>query len=200
MKKILFIMLISGSIISQLWAQEQTLVEFNKIEHGGFGAVVTKYTKINNEFGVLVGGRGGWIIDHSFIIGGGGYGLANNIKGNIPVEGKRRSLAFGYGGLELEYILHSDALIHMSIYSLIGAGGINYHYYKDNDWRYDWDVEKNTFFIWEPAVNVEVNVTSFFRLHFGAGYRVISGVSFDELKNSDLGGPSANLTLKFGKF
>ena len=25
-------------------------------------------------------GRGGWIINHTFVIGGGGYGLANNIR------------------------------------------------------------------------------------------------------------------------
>jgi hypothetical protein len=122
MKKFLYAVSISMLMLISISAQEQTLVRINEIEHGGFGAVVTKFARINNEFGILVGGRGGWIIDHTFVLGAGGYGLANQIKGNIPVDGLKRNLAFGYGGIEMEYILHSDALLHLTIYSLIGAG------------------------------------------------------------------------------
>ena len=33
---------------------------------------MVKFTEIDGEFGVLVGGRGGWIINDSFVIGAGG--------------------------------------------------------------------------------------------------------------------------------
>ncbi|NIN69246.1 MAG: hypothetical protein GTO63_32105, partial [Anaerolineae bacterium] len=56
-------------------AQEpETLIE-GDVRHGGFGGPVVKFTEVNNEFGVLVGGRGGWIINDSFVLGAGGYGL-----------------------------------------------------------------------------------------------------------------------------
>ena len=52
-------------------AQDEQLVS-GKIESGGFGAPVWKITQINGETAMLTGGRGGWIINHTFVIGGGG--------------------------------------------------------------------------------------------------------------------------------
>ena len=66
-----------------------------------------------------MGGRGGWIINHEFVVGGGGYGLSTDIL----VDGKK--LAMGYGGLELGYVFFSDSLVHFTIHSLFGFGGIS---------------------------------------------------------------------------
>ncbi len=38
-----------------------------------------KSTSISGKSAWLVGGRCGWIVNHSFVIGGGGYGLASDI-------------------------------------------------------------------------------------------------------------------------
>jgi len=185
----------------QSFAQEETLVGGGEVTHGGFGGPVIKYTQIDGEPGVLVGGRGGWIINHTFVIGGGGYGLINNIHANIPISADREEpfINFGYGGLELEYIIRSDELVHFSAYMLIGGGGVTY---KDNLWndRIEWNYGSDAFFIFEPSANVEVNIISFFRINAGVSYRFISGLNFDDLKNSDFAGPSATLTFKFGKF
>jgi hypothetical protein len=43
-------------------------------------------------------------------------------------------------------------------------------------------------------------VSRFFRIHFGASYRFVSGAGKFDLTNEDLGGPSLVLALKFGKF
>ena len=185
----------------QLFAQEETLVGNGEITNGGFGGPVVKYTQVNGEPAVLVGGRGGWIINHTFVIGGGGYGLVNDINANNIVFGVKPYINFGYGGLELEYIIHSDELTHFSVYSLIGGGGVTYRNKLWDNWE-DWEnqVGSDAFFIFEPAANVEVNIISFFRINAGVSYRFISGLNFDDLKNSDFAGPSAILTFKFGKF
>jgi hypothetical protein len=52
----------------------------------------------------------------------------------------------------------------------------------------------------EPALNAEVNITSFFRINAGASYRYISGLNYNNLKNEDFSGFSGALTLKFGSF
>ncbi len=65
------------------FAQEETLIK-GDVESGGFGGPVVKMTSLNGQDGILVGGRGGWILNHSFIIGGGGYGLANNVRAKVP--------------------------------------------------------------------------------------------------------------------
>jgi hypothetical protein len=186
-------------ISCQSFGQEQTLVGSGEISHGGFGGPVFKYTQIKGEPAVLIGGRGGWIINHTFVIGGGGYGLVNQIEADYMINDKHPFINFGYGGLELEYIIQSDQVVHFSVYTLIGAGGITYKEDIWNDWD-DWSSASDEFFVFEPAINVEINITSFFRLNAGVTYRFISGVYYSDLQNSDLAGFSGALTLKFGSF
>ena len=177
-------------------AQDETLIS-GKIESGGFGGPVVKFTQVTDEFGVLVGGRGGWIINHTFVIGGGGYGLANEIKAKQIGPDTLLYLSLGYGGLELEYVHASNKLIHSSIQVLIGAGGVNY---TERDNHSERGREGDTFFVVEPGVNLILNVAKSFRVGVGASYRFISGVNFNGLSNGDLSGPAATLTFKFGKF
>lgn len=199
MKTLIRLTLISFILCIQIFAQEQTLVGNGKISNGGFGGPVIKYTQIKNEPAVLVGGRGGWIINHTFVIGGGGYGLANQIEAEYINNYIQPYINFGYGGFEMEYIIQSDQLLHFSVYTLIGAGGVNYRDNSNDFWE-DWDYKSDEFFVLEPALNVEVNITSFFRVNAGASYRYISGVNYDNLKNEDFSGFSGVLTLKFGSF
>ncbi len=206
MKTILSTIVLTLIIICQAFAQEETLISKGNITHGGFGGPVIKYTQIKGEPALLVGGRGGWIINHSFIIGGGGYGLVNNIQSNnypdIYYWPDKPYLNFGYGGLELEYVIQSDRLTHFSVCTLIGAGGISYRksIWNEDTYSNDWNSPSDAFFVFEPGLNVELNVISFMRINAGFSYRFISGENFDNLKNSDLAGPSAMLTFKFGKF
>ena len=183
----------------QSFGQEQTLVGSGEISHGGFGGPVFKYTQIKGEPAVLIGGRGGWIINHTFVIGGGGYGLVNQIEADYMINNKHPFINFGYGGLELEYIIQSDQIVHFSVYTLIGAGAVTYKEDIWNDWD-DWSSASDEFFVFEPAINVEINITSFFRINAGVTYRFISGVYYSDLQNSDLAGFSGALTLKFGSF
>ena len=199
MKTLIQLTVLSIILCFKLFAQEQTLVGSGEMSNGGFGGPVVKYTQIKNEPAVLVGGRGGWIINHTFVIGGGGYGLVNQIEADYLVDFNQPYINFGYGGLELEYIIQSDRLVHFSIYTLIGAGGVNYRDKYYNDW-YNWDFHSDEFFVLEPALNVEVNITSFFRINAGASYRYISGLSYNDLSNEDFSGFSGVLTFKFGSF
>jgi hypothetical protein len=184
-------------------ADEETLLS-GQIEHGGFGGPNVKFTEMKDKFAVLVGGRGGWIINHSFVIGGGGYGLVNqNIDERFISPDTTIYMTMGYGGLELEYIASSNRLLHFSISSLIGAGGVDYiAKARSDDWEHH---HYNTgavdaFFIFEPGINSELNVLRFFRVDTGVSYRFVSGISTVGLSDNDLSGISANITLKFGKF
>ncbi len=178
------------------YSQEETLLGDKEITHTGFGGPVFKFSHVNKNFALFIGGRGGWIINHTFVIGGGGYGLVNNIPGNIKINGETPIMNFGYGGLELEYISDYKKLLHYTIQTLIGAGGVGYRT-RDNRQHHMHD---NAFFVFEPAVHLNLNIAHFMRAGLGVSYRIILGVDYDELRNRDLSGYSANLTLKFGKF
>jgi hypothetical protein len=188
-----------------LSAQDEETLLTGEITHGGFGGPVVKFTRLDGEFGLLLGGRGGWIINHSFSIGGGGYGLVTSIPGPAGTgEMTEPLLTVGYGGFEMEYVRHSGRLIHSSLSLLIGGGGAGYHEKAEEDWDFQNDVKGNptwdSFFIAEPGIGLELNVASFFRINAGASYRFVSGVDKNGLTNGDIGGPSAVLTFKFGKF
>ncbi len=199
--KILAILFITFFISGfQMFAQEETLMGKGEISNGGFGGPVIKYTQIYDKSAVLLGGRGGWIINHTFVIGGGGYGLVNHINADYIIDGNQALINFGYGGLELEYIILSDQMIHFSVYSLIGAGNVNFSDQSHGDWEDGHNHGNDEFFVLEPAANVELNVISFFRINAGVSYRYISGVNYNVLQNSDLAGFSGVLTLKFGSF
>ncbi len=188
-KFLIIFLLVSRSVT----AQEETLLGTGEISNGGFGGPVIKYTQINGESGLLVGGRGGWIINHTFVLGGGGYGLVTDLKTAsppstliLPLYYTDIYINFGYGGIELEYIIQSDQLLHFSVYTLIGAGSVSFKAEETYDlYQVDlreYDYPTNTFFVFEPAVNAELNIVSFMRLCAGFSYRFISGVDLVDLE------------------
>jgi hypothetical protein len=193
------------SLASSAFAQEQTLFDGN-LESGGFGGPVVKFTQIQKEFGLMVGGYGGWLINHQFMIGGGGFGIATEHKASAEAMNhyafpRTMYLEMGYGGGMLEYIFMPNSLLHGYFNVLIGAGAVSFresHY----DWNeFDDHRGSDAFFVVEPSINAELNLTTWMRLGAGVSYRYVTGI--DELvgiANSDLSGPSGSITLKFGSF
>jgi hypothetical protein len=178
-------------------SQEETLIS-GDVEHGGFGGPVVKLTRVNGENAVFVGGRGGWIINHTFILGGGGYGLVTDVKAKTPGPSGQTKIDLGYGGVELEYVASSEKLVHTSFLLLVGAGAVSY---KQADSAFaSGDRDTHGFFIMEPAVSVHLNVTAFFRIAAGVSYRYVTGAEGPQSSNADLSGLSGVLTLEFGKF
>lgn len=195
MKKTVII-LIASVMVTPVLAQEETLIS-GQLEYGGYGGPVVKFTTINNDWEVMVGGRGGWIINHSFVLGGGGYGLVTDVEAEHFDPSGDVVMELGYGGGMLEYVGNSNELIHYSVSLLIGAGGVNYVRKITNSRLYS---DADAFFVLEPEVNFMVNITTLFRAGFGAGYRLISGVDLAGLSDSDIGGLSINMVFKFGDY
>jgi hypothetical protein len=178
------------------FAQEKTLIG-GEIESGGYGGPLLQVTQINKQTAVLVGGVGGWIINHTFILGGGGYGLVTDVTAKHPdLFFGSEYLNVGYGGLYLEYIESSDEVIHLTFGALIGGGSVGYR----NQDAFDMNRSMDNFFVLEPNVQVNLNVTEFLRISAGANYRWISGVRNDLTSDAELSGPSGILVLRFGEF
>jgi hypothetical protein len=195
MKYVLFLLFVILSL--PVFAQEQTLIGSGDIENGGFGGPAVKVTSINGEPAILVGGRGGWIINHTYVLGGAGYGLVTNVR-TKNTDSVHQFIQMGYGGLDLEYIASSNDLVHLSLGLLIGGGGIGF---KNNaDDMLDNHRTMESFFVLEPSAHANLNVTHFFRIAGGVSYRYVNGLKSPLSTNTDLSGLSAVLTLKFGKF
>lgn len=201
---IILILMILSIAVAPVMAEEQTLIH-GKVMHGGFGGPVMKVTQFCGDTGIMIGGRGAWVINHALAIGGGGYGLVSDIKApeDISKEAKENLvLEVGYGGPILEFIILSDKLVHLSVNTLIGGGGVSY---LEENWRWDdryyYDVyETDSFFVLEPSIDLELNIAKFFRVGMGISYRYVNDVELEGLKDSDISGLSGTFTFKFGRF
>ncbi len=169
--------------------QEQETLIGGGIDSGGFGALVFRFGEVGDQFATVAGVRGGWIINHQFVIGLGGYGLASEVCLDDERDCFLRELEFGYGGFEFEYIGLWNRVVHYNAHLLIGGGGVTFFNFATDG-----------VFVAEPVVNLELNVAKWFRINAGAGYRIVAGVDIGPFENSDLSGFFGNLAFKFGSF
>lgn len=163
----------------------ETLVQGN-IESGGYGAPAVKYTHMSGADGMLVGGEGGWIINHNFVLGGAGYGLTNSVEQNS------NSMSMAYGGILFQYFHQPEKLLHMGGSLLIGAGGATIHHVTGD--------ENHSFFVAEPELMGIVNISSLVRAGLSVGYRWAPNVSIPSVSVSSLSGVTAGLFVQVGTF
>ena len=180
--------------------QPRTLVG-GRVDHGGYGGLVLKPSVVRDQFGLFVGGQGGWIINHVFVIGGGGYGLSTNVRADDRVgeEGRSYYVEVGYGGLILEYFHRPEALVHVSGSLLVGAGGATYTRRHRHE-RDDPMMESSPFFVTEGSLLVNLNVTPFLRLSAGPSFRLAQGLDLEHLSNADLTSFGGSFLMRFGRF
>ena len=169
--------------------------------NGAFGAPVIKYTSISDQSALLAGGRFGWIINRSIVIGGGIYSLINQVKANSidPVSGQEFMIDFNYGGLEFEYVLLSNSPVHASFDMLCAGGGLSMNVTDRN-------VPHTSYYgqdllVWEPGINLEANLVSWLHVDAGLSYRIISSFnSYNSVSKNDLQGLTGVITFKFGSY
>jgi hypothetical protein len=170
--------------------------------NGGYGAISFSYTQINGKDAFLIGGRGAWVIGHSFALGVGGNGFVNDVNyHDMHSEPLENSLTGGYGGIYLEPIIAPRFPVHLSFPVLIGAGGITNVTYNEN-WDniiYD-DSMTDAYMVIEPSAELEFNLTRHMRMALSCGYRFTTDIIIKDVSPDILRGFNYGLVLKFGKF
>lgn len=199
------------------FAQDSTAIRTligsdEKIAHGGWGAPTIHYTRIMDQDALLVGGRGGWLIDHRVTIGFAGHGLTtpvyNEAYDSFLVENgqliQRKSiLNMGYGGLLIEPIIGYKSPVHISLPIIIGAGGIGYQSFTSLPTNFNpltYRDDSQAFFVVEPGIELEMNLIPLVRLGLGASYRYTSDINLPEIPEDALHGFNAGVSVKIGKF
>jgi hypothetical protein len=182
---------IAGAAASSASAKD-TLIDLENARIGGFGGPLFKVSQIKNSETFEIGGMGGATFTtgkHSLMLGGGGYGLVNEISWD-----DNNRLEVGYGGLMLGYTYDPEALVHIDTYLLLGAGGATVIDARDASNP----VELGSFLITELTTQVEVNVTDFMEIGVGGSYRLTTDPDITGLSASDLSKPSVHISFQFG--
>jgi len=196
-----------------------TLFSKNK-EHkiDPYGALETKFSQMDNRLGLFLGGRLGAVLNNSFSFGAAGYGLLPTAKLSFdcPVPNheteKNDYWSSGYGGLFFEYINSPNRVVHFSANTLVGCGRVTYkninsffssqkNYYAD---KITFEHPSSFVFILEPGVELNLNMTKFFKVSFGVSYRYAPNfkLKYEEelVPSTFFNGFSANLVFKFAEF
>jgi hypothetical protein len=197
MKKAFILALILGTAVSAFSQDKefQTIFDNRDVRISGLGGPFMQFTSVAGEFGHMMGG-GGAVMLSNFFFGGYGLGLTNAIPDYVNQNPSDR-LTLGHGGFWLGYSLFGDRSIHFTFSSLIGWGefGVMQNYAT-------YPFVRDKIFLLSPTVEVEVNLTRYFRIGAGVSYNLYTMVDeyMHGYTNGDLSAPGGFLSFKFGWF
>lgn len=151
-------------------------------------------TSIDQAFAVFAQLRTGIVLNNKFGIGG-FYG--QTINEFVPKSETFSNIYMDYkvGGGYLEYTVFSNRLLHLTFPLMVGVGEVE----MDNQ-RGAAGLGEANFLHIEPAALLEINLSKFFRLHAGVGYRFIGPINYRNLSQTNLSGLNAQVGLKVGLF
>lgn len=206
----LFFIISSVGVFSQDEAEFKTI--FGGRNVGGYGSFSVGYSLIDTSHAMVFNARGGVILGHTLAMGIGGSGFVSEYQFDDRLNLKG-SLSGGYGGVFMELILAGKSPIHLSIPCLVGVGGAAYTKWTSEGTNYERTNEVEdvtTFLVFEPGVELEFNMTKFFRLAGFFNYRYTtdldltitdtSGEPIPLVNTKALNTYSAGLIFKFGIF
>jgi hypothetical protein len=114
----------------------------------------------------------------------------------------------GYGGLYFDANPFSGKILHLSFPIIIAGGEANYlsineYPELEDDGEIDYSkkvLASSPFFVLEPGLNIELNITGFMKVYTGASYRWINGMNLENTANHAFDGFNINVGLRLGKF
>ena len=165
----------------------------------GFGGPAIKFSRFNNQFVFMTGGRGAAIINNRYTIGGGGYGIANSIVLPDSSADTTRYFKMGYGGLELGYIFFSSKNVDFGSTLLIAAGAAFSPGKPISSSETLFGNEFKFLSVMEPSLYGQLTLNRFMRFHAGISYRYVSGSDLTYMNVNDMNGFSCYAGLLFGK-
>jgi len=218
-----FLTIIIALSVNLLIAQDEKPTQYifgnsGKLSINGFGAPIVEFSSKAGNLVVSSGGGGAVLFNQTFFFGAYGMGIASHhdVKGlivkqtnGVDITYPTMRTVFGHGGFWLGYIHHRKEAIHWGVSAKIGWGSIGL---MDADFEEEshTKVGLDQVFVFTPQVEMEMNITRWFKINIGAGYRFVDGIDktyrngngelVQFYKSSDYNSPQASISLLFGGF
>lgn len=172
---------------------------------GAHVAFSNKISELNGQLGYFTGGQLMMGFNHDLNIGFGFYGLVSDIQSNyIDIDGFNNYLyEYSYGGLIIEPVIMDEKLVHVTVPVLLGAGGalVTQHRFYDYHFWSDLNPSPGTiFFVAEPGVMAQLNITRWMRVAVGGHYRAALGSGLPNTRDWQNSGFGGNFVVKLGWF
>ena len=155
-----------------------------------------KINSIQGDVGTLIGFYGGAVFNRTILLG---------ISGGVNLSHPR--VNYGYFGAVGQYIYKPANLWHCSGQILLAYGSTkDYEEPKSGLLDNFWNISGAGFFLMEPGISLELNLSKRLTLVTGISYRYVTGldendenVQITHVTNEDLSGINFNIGLKFKK-
>jgi hypothetical protein len=197
---IVFVMIValmfsSATAVAQEQDSTQTLIK-SALKVSELWTPEVKINSIQGDIGTLIGFYGGALFNRTFLVGiSGGANLSHP------------TVNYGYFGAIGQYIYKPANLWHFSGQLLLAYGSAkDYEDPKSGLLDNFLNVSGAPFFLMEPGINLELNISRNIILVAGVSYRWVTGMDEDSenvaithVTNEDLSGINFNIGVKFGK-
>lgn len=162
----------------------------------GFGGIIVEFSSIDGDAAIMNGAGGAALFNRSLFLGGYGTSLTNKIytEGVVP----RRETTFAQGGLLAGYAFESFRLVHFGISSRLGWGVIRIA--PEDSFVSSAAPVSDNVFAFTPQAEVEVNLSYWFRVNAGMGYRIVTGIDNSFYEKNEFNSPALTLGFMFGWF
>lgn len=196
-KRILFLVCAFALTTSLVHGQEGSNTLFKNVEKGNVGFLVELNGSASSisDAGLLLGGvRVGVVFDDKISFGAlYRYNLNQAVPSEETLPG--HYIAFQTTGGFFEYTLHSDKVVHLTFPIYFGAGEVETDHEDLSP-----GLGESNFFVVEPGVMAEVNLSKNLRLNAGILYGFTGNFTYRYLDQSDLQGLRFQMGLKAGLF
>ncbi len=186
MKRTIFLLLLTVFSVSGQAQKRQPSV-------AGYGAAVAELTSIDKKAALNLGGYGGVLINHRFLLGASG----NNILFSKTINGSKTDFQFNYYGLITEYKFFPGSFVHFSAGLTSALGWLeNDILTADKKKRMDGDYV----YVIQPRLALELRITSFMQGKLYGNYRFTGNTKSRYFTPRNLDGAGAGAALVFGSF
>lgn len=198
----------SASLSAQEDKEMEVLIDkinLDNISISGFGDYNLEFSSLNGDFCLSTGGSGAILFNQKFYFGAYGIGLAtSHYRYDLTTDYYgfyNPRIQFSHGGFMVGYIIKPYNAIHFTTSLKAGWGRIaisNGDMLSSQDYYGSRGIDK--VFVLTPHIGAEMNVTHWFRVNAGAGYRLVTGVSNTHYESKDFSSPEFTLSFIFGSF
>ena len=191
---LLNLFLLAGTDLLQAQQRSYLMDGEKRLSISGFISIDQEFSNYKESFAASTGGSFGVLFNQQFYLGAFGSGMVSPGLEFFDNEEYSYYPGFGHGGLMFGGIIGTDRLLHLDLNAKFGLGG---HKIEDN---FPFDPVYDLVFTIQPNANVELNVSKFFKVKAGVGYRYATGFREDTIDKQILNSPTGSISFIFGWF
>lgn len=194
-----------------LFGNKNDKIVVSKFIGPGLKCIVSN-DKLITPMALFIGGKGGLILNKHLMLGLGLWGKVTPLRyrgdycrinkqsgQQVIVTNQRLGVDYGYIGGNIAYIVAPYKSMHYSFGFMVGGGTSN-EYAINSNGSQGTTFNSPGFWLIEPTVNLELNLTSYSRIEMGLGYQLLFANYFESLSTSDISGLTISMLLKFGTY